>query len=98
MFQSSLRGIHDDEQLSFILEDWKYISKHGLTIWLRLLQERQLWSECECMADEVRAINVSKLPTGDKWLFPSIMPDPECPGHYIHDSTAAVNNFSIQQP
>ena len=34
MFQSSMRGIRDDEQLSSILEEWKYISKHMDQRWL----------------------------------------------------------------
>ncbi len=43
MFQSSKKSIRDDEQFSAILEEWKvHIRTYGLTIWLRLLQERQL--------------------------------------------------------
>ena len=85
MFQSSMKGICDNEQLSFILEEWKYLSKHMDQRYGFVCFSKGIFgnNECECLADKVRAMNVSKLPTGNRWLFPSITLDPECPVNYM---------------
>ena len=97
MFQSSMRGISDDEQSSSI-------SRNGSTyqnIWIDNMASSAsgkvvVETECECMTDKVRAINVRKLPTGDRWLFPPITLDPECSGHYM--TLQQLSRTSIQQP
>ncbi|XP_071502781.1 uncharacterized protein [Diadema antillarum] len=84
MFHSSLRGIRESSDLSEAHDEWKYISAHmdrrsGFVCFRKGSCGE---STCKCMEDGVRASKVWKMPSGDKWLFPPITPDPEHPGHY----------------
>lgn len=84
MLGSSLRNIRENEDARKLLDEWKYYVRHmdrrrGLVCFRKGCCNDP---ECDCMDSAPVAVKVGKVPSGDKWLFPPINPDPEHPDHY----------------
>ena len=85
MFQSSLRTARESQDTAALLEEWKYLVRH--------MDRRRGFvcfrkggcgdPSCECISSGITASEVWKVPSGERWLFPPITPDPSNVGHYM---------------
>ena len=85
MLKSSNKAIRACKQKEELLDEWKYYIKHmdrqrGFVCFRKgVCNDRS----CDCSKNAVRAVNLIKLPVGEKWAFPPITPDPVNPEHYM---------------
>ncbi|XP_065905841.1 uncharacterized protein [Dysidea avara] len=85
MLKSSNKSIKACKQKEELLDEWKYYIKHmdrrrGFVCFRKgVCNDRS----CDCSKNMVRAINLMKLPVGEKWSFPPITKDSKNPEHYM---------------
>ena len=85
-FDSSQRSIKADPTLTSLQEEWQFLMKHadrrpGMIIFRK---QACLDDNCECFKSPIKAKEpFEKLIQNEKYLFPTITPDPDHPGHYM---------------
>ena len=77
MLKSSNKAIKACKQKEELLDERKYYIKHmdrrrGFVCFCKSVCNDR---SCDCNKNAVRAINLMKLPVGEKWAFPPITPD-----------------------
>ena len=83
--QGSLKSIRESEVKSKVLDEWKYFMKHvdrrrGFVCFRKGICNDHA---SHCKRNEVRTLNIMKLPIRRRWAFPPITPDPQHLDHYM---------------
>jgi len=80
--QGSLKSTRESEEITKILDEWKCSMdrRRGFVCFHKSIYDKHA---CECKRNEIRAVNIMKLPVSKRWAFPPITPDPQHLNHYM---------------